>query len=251
MRDDERWVDLATFDTCQKAGQVLVHVGLPHLEGEALGEGGTVWGGQLTTKFVVSYNIRTKVMTAELVSSRTTCRMVAATMTIMMPAAAHGTSQGVMRVPPGASVPGRRHLDDAEEELEPNGEHRLHLLDHDAGGNRDIAPWAGTRLGAEPAAPEQGVHRIISGDRGGSAILRRFPASHDSTIPRPIAVLRTVPGRRVSSRRRRAVPWPRRSNAIGLDDLAVSRAHDDTRVGEQLQVTDLNLFHTRVQCDKG
>ena len=44
-----------------------------------------------------------------------------------------------------------------------------------------------------------------------------------------------------------------RSNAIGSDDLAMSRRHTlITFDGEQLQVTDLDLFHTRVQrCDKG
>jgi hypothetical protein len=44
-----------------------------------------------------------------------------------------------------------------------------------------------------------------------------------------------------------------RSNVIGSDDLAVSRRRTlITFDGEQLQVTDLDLFHTRVQrCDKG
>ena len=44
-----------------------------------------------------------------------------------------------------------------------------------------------------------------------------------------------------------------RSNAIGSDDLAMSRRRTLIAFdGEQLQVTDLDLFHTRVQrCDKG
>src|SRR5689334_226696 len=40
VRDDERGIDLAPLDAGEQQRQVAVHVGLAHLEGQALGERG-------------------------------------------------------------------------------------------------------------------------------------------------------------------------------------------------------------------
>ena len=102
----------------------------------------------------------------------------------------------------------------------------------DAGGNRNITPWA--RNAAAAGRLYCGGFRL-------------------AMIPMPGRCLWTVPGAAFPVAAGEPSLGRDRSNAMGSDDLAMSRRRTLITIdGEQLQVADLDLFHTRVQrCDTG
>ena len=106
---------------------------------------------------------RTSVIAAELNSPRTRWKAVADSVTIMIPPAAHATSHGRI---PRQSRKGKSHggqdFRDAEEELEPPRQRRVHLFGNRGRGDRKSQPWAKNATASILQEPEHDVHDTLS-----------------------------------------------------------------------------------------